>query len=274
MIDTHVHFWHYNRDEFPWIGEDQAALKQNRLPGDITALTAERITGLIAVQARPKPSENDFLLQQAQANPIIKGVIGWFDFDASIEPQLEAAAGHALIKGFRHLIQDEPQPSQYLSEHQGLQQGVRAIQQQQYIYEVLAHQADLPAVINFCARHDKHWLVIDHLCKPEFASQTAFDWWQLHMRKLAALPHVVVKISGLVTEAGAHATAADLQPYVNAVWALFGPERLLWGSDWPVSSATHSYASLLDYWKENTSHLQQAEIHQVELVTPVKIYQL
>ncbi|AHG63060.1 amidohydrolase family protein [Advenella mimigardefordensis] len=274
MIDTHVHFWHYNHDEFPWIGEDQAALRQNRLPGDLTALNAGRITGAIAVQARPMLSENDFLLQLAQANPIIKGVIGWFDFDAGIEPQLETAGGHAMIKGFRHLIQDEPQPSLYLTEHQGLQQGVQAIQQQHYIYEVLAHQADLPAVIKFCARHDKHWLVIDHLCKPAFSSPSAFDWWLLHMRKLAALPHVVVKISGLVTEAGPHATAADLQPYVDEVWALFGPERLLWGSDWPVSSATHSYSSLLTYWKDNTSDRQQAEIHRVELATPVKIYQL
>ena len=274
MIDTHVHFWNYNRDEFPWIGDHQPSLKQNRLPCDLATLTAEHITGLIAVQARPTLSENSFLLQLAQDFPIIKGVIGWCDFDACIEPQLEAAASHALIKGFRHLIQDEPQPSLYLSEHAGLQHGVRVMQQRKYIYEVLAHQADLPAVVSFCMRHDKHWLVIDHLCKPAFAGQAAFDWWQVHMRKLATLPHVVVKISGLVTEAGTNASAADLQPYVDAVWTLFGSERLLWGSDWPVSSATHSYADLLAYWKENTRHLPQAEAHQIQLATPVKIYQL
>ncbi|HBP29498.1 MAG: amidohydrolase family protein [Advenella sp.] len=274
MIDTHVHFWNYNRDEFSWIGDHQVSLKQNRLPCDIAALTAERISGLIAVQARPTLSENHFLLQLAQDFPIIKGVIGWFDFDASIEPQLESAANHALVKGFRHLIQDEPKPSEYLREHSGLQHGVRSMQHHNYVYEVLARQADLPAVVNFCMRHDKHWLVIDHLCKPEFACQSAFEWWHLHMRKLATLPHVVVKISGLVTEAGAHATAANLQPYIDSVWTLFGPERLLWGSDWPVSSATHSYDTLLDYWKENTSHLPAADTNQVQLGTPVKTYQL
>jgi L-fuconolactonase len=274
MIDTHVHFWNYNRDEFPWIGDHQISLKQDRLPRDIAALTAERVTGLIAVQARTTLSENNFLLQLAQDFPKIKGVIGWFDFDSGIEPQLDGAASHALIKGFRHLIQDEPQPSHYLSEHVGLQHGVRAMQQRNYIYEVLAHQADLPAVVSFCMRHDKHWLVIDHLCKPDFTNQSAFEWWQVHMRELAALPHVVVKVSGLVTEAGARATATDLQPYVDTAWTLFGPERLLWGSDWPVSSATHSYADLMDYWKENTRHLPPADVNQVQLATPVKIYQL
>lgn len=274
MIDTHVHFWNYNPDEFPWIGDHQVSLKQDRLPRDIAVLTADRVTGLIAIQARPTLSENKFLLELARNFPSIKGVIGWCDFDADIEPQLDIATNHPLIKGFRHLIQDEPQPSLYLSEHAGLQRGVRAMQQQNYIYEVLAHQADLPAVVSFCMRHDKHWLVIDHLCKPDFTCQPAFEWWQVHMRKLAALSHVVVKISGLVTEAGAHATAADLQPYVDTVWELFGPERLMWGSDWPVSSATHSYADLLDYWKENTRHLPLADANQVQLATPIKIYQL
>src|SRR5690606_4586149 len=97
-----------NRDAFPWIGEDQAELTQNCLPDDLTACLAEHIAGVIAVQARPTLSENHFLLQLAHNASIIKGVIGWCDFDAHIEPQLDAAASHALLKGFRHLIQDEP----------------------------------------------------------------------------------------------------------------------------------------------------------------------
>ncbi len=148
------------------------------------------------------------------------------------------------------------------------------MQQHNYVYEVLARQVDLPAVVSFCMRHDKHWLVIDHLCKPDFTCSSAFESWQGYMRKLAAFPHVAVKISGLVTEAGARATAADLQPYVDTVWSLFGPERLMWGSDWPVSSASHSYEQLLDYWKENTRRLPLADANQVQLTTPVKIYQL
>jgi len=274
MIDTHVHFWNYNRDAFPWIADQQTALTQNRLPQDLATLTTDLITGVIAVQARSTLAENAFLLQLAAQYPMIKAVIGWFDFDSAIEPQLEMAANQPLLKGYRHLIQDEPAPARYLTHHPGLQQGVPAMQRQGYVYEILAHQIDLPAVVDFCQRHDTGWLVVDHLCKPLFKHPTAFEYWQKHMRELARLPHVAMKMSGLVTEAGPQASPLDLQPYVDTVWSLFGAARLLWGSDWPVSSATHSYAGLLDYWKENTRQWSQADIDQVQLATPKKIYQL
>ncbi len=274
MIDTHVHFWRYSAQAYPWIGEHDLALKQDRLPADLIGMIPQKITGVIAVQARPILAENAFLLDLAARHAQVQAVIGWFDFNAAPEPQLQHAKATPALKGFRHLIQDEPDPSRYLLEHAGLQDGVRAILRHGYVYEVLTRQADLPAALAFCRRHDQGQLVIDHLSKPRFGDIAHFDDWRRNMQALARLDHVAVKISGLVTEAGPQATAADLQPYVDQVMTLFGPSRTMWGSDWPVSSATQDYATLLDHWESHTHQWSRDEKHAVQAGTARRIYQL
>ena len=274
MIDTHVHFWRYSAQAYPWIGERDLALKQDRLPADLLGAIPEDITGVVAIQARPVSAENTFLLDLAARYPRVLAVIGWFDFDAAPEPQLMHARRCAALKGFRHLIQDEPDPSRYLLEHAGLQDGMRAIQRDGYVYEILTRQVDLPAVLAFCQRHDQAQLVIDHLSKPRFGNAADFDDWRRNMQALSRLDHVAVKISGLVTEAGPQATAADLQPYVDQVITLFGPARAIWGSDWPVSSASQDYAALLAHWESHTRHWSRDEKQAVQTGTAQRIYQL
>ena len=179
-----------------------------------------------------------------------------------------------LLKGFRHLIQDEAQPSMYLNTHAGLNQALPRIQAASYVYEVLIHQADLAAAVAFCQRHDKHYLVIDHMAKPVFGDAAAFAHWQQHMQALAALPHVAVKVSGLETEAGMGAMAEDLRLHVEAVWQLFGAERLLWGSDWPVSRLTHSHAEVRGHMQTLTHNWTANERAALFEGTAQRIYQL
>ena len=142
------------------------------------------------------------------------------------------------------------------------------------MYEVLVHQADLAAAVAFCQRHDKHYLVIDHMAKPVFGDAAAFAHWQQHMQALAALPHVVVKVSGLETEAGVGAKAEDLRLHVEAVWQLFGAERLLWGSDWPVSRLTHSHAEVRGHMQTLTHNWTENERAALFEGTAQRIYQL
>ena len=142
------------------------------------------------------------------------------------------------------------------------------------MYEVLIHQTDLAAAVAFCQRHDKHYVVIDHMAKPVFGDAAAFAHWQQHMQALAALPHVAVKVSGLETEAGMGATAEDLRLHVEAVWQLFGAERLLWGSDWPVSRLTHSHAEVRGHMQTLTHNWTADERAALFEGTAQRIYQL
>ena len=274
MIDSHVHFWRYQATEFPWIDADMAVLQQDFLPADWLAASSGKVTGVVAVQARTSWAENQFLLALAQAEPRVKAVVGWFDFEADVCAQLELAQTTPLLKGFRHLIQDEAQPSVYLNTHAGLNQALPRLQAASYVYEVLVHQADLAAAVAFCQRHDGHYLVIDHMAKPVFGDAAAFAHWQQHMQALAALPHVVVKVSGLETEAGVGATAEDLRLHVEAVWQLFGAERLLWGSDWPVSRLTHSHAEVRGHMQTLTHNWTANERAALFEGTAQRIYQL
>ena len=138
MIDSHVHFWRYQATEFPWIDADMAVLQQDFLPADWLAASSGKVTGVVAVQARTSWAENQFLLALAQAEPRVKAVVGWFDFEADVCAQLELAQTTPLLKGFRHLIQDEAQPSVYLNTHAGLNQALPRLQAASYVYEVLA----------------------------------------------------------------------------------------------------------------------------------------
>jgi len=274
VIDSHVHFWRYTPKEFPWITGDLKSIAKDMLPSDLWMNLPKKIQGVIAVQARPCLEENDDLQTLAEQNSRIKGIVGWFDFEQDADFQLEQYKQNLLIKGFRQMLQDEKNPSDYMLNHKSFNLGVQKIQQNELLYSVLIHQKDLSAAVQFCKRHDQYELVIDHLAKPVIYSASAFDHWKKSIRELATMPHVNLKISGLVTEGGVISKAKDFQSHINTVIEYFGPERLLWGSDWPVSYGTHDYPTLMQFWDEWTQNWSEAERLQVEVGTPTRLYKL
>ncbi|UOO90078.1 amidohydrolase family protein [Vitreoscilla massiliensis] len=274
MIDSHIHFWRYQAAEFPWIDEGMAVLKQDFLPEHLLAASNGQVEAMVAVQARTSWAENQYLVDLAATEPRLQAVVGWFDFDGEVTAQLKRAQDLPLIKGFRHLIQDEADPSAYLLTHSGLNQAVPRLQAASLVYEVLVQQADLAAALAFCQRHDNHYLIVDHMAKPVFGDAAAFAHWHHHMQALAALPHVLVKVSGLETEAGVGATAADLQRHVDSVYQMFGAERLLWGSNWPVAQLTHSYSDLLQHAHTLTQTWSASERAALFSDTARRVYQL
>ncbi|MCX5466824.1 amidohydrolase family protein [Acinetobacter nematophilus] len=274
MIDSHIHFWKYNPIEFPWMTGDLSVIAKDMSPEDLLAQLPAKIEGLIAVQARPSWQENEYLNGLAEQHSIIKGIVAWFDFEKDAQMQLEKFIQNKRIKGFRHMIQDEPDPTAYMLNNHQFNVGVEKIQQAELLYGVLIHQKDLHAAVKFSQRHDQYALVIDHLAKPQMYSSDGFTVWKKRMKELAALAHVNCKISGLVTEAGAHCKAQDFQAYLDIALELFGPERLLWGSDWPVSLATQRYETLLVFWDEWTRNWSASERKQVETDTPKRLYKL
>lgn len=257
-IDAHQHFWHYRASEFPWIDGAMGELQRNFLPSD---LAAERracdIEATIAVQARPLAQETDFLLDLAEHDPSIVGVVGWIDLVADdLEAQLDRWHPSRLC-GFRHLIQDEATPSDYLR-RRDVQLGVQRLQRGGWCYDVLVNAAHLPATLDFCRACDGHSLILDHLGKPDLRGHldasrgSGFDAWRRELTSLGGLPHVACKLSGLITEADWRRWRAhDIQPYLDVALEAFGEDRLLFGSDWPVclvAGSYHDVFALIDDW--------------------------
>lgn len=273
-IDAHQHFWRYQIRDYGWISDDMPALKQDRLPADVLPLMrAAKVDACIAVQARQTPTETPFLVELANQYPWIVAVVGWLDLRSDhLRHELEYWQQTAVIKGYRHIVQDEPNPAEFLTDP-AFNRGVSAVQQAGKIYEVLIHAKDLAAATTFCARHDQGWLVLDHLGKPAIGRESAADWRQ-RLQPLAALPHVACKLSGLITEAGPGWRAADINPYLDAALELFGPQRLLFGTDWPVCLLAGHYQQVCELIDNTISGLSPSEQQAIQGANAQRIYHL
>ena len=199
-VDAHQHFWRFDPASYGWIGDGMDVLKRDFLPAELRfELDIRHIGGSVAVQARASEAETDFLLGLAASNPWILAVVGWIDLRADdLEARLEARASSAVLKGYRHQVQDEPSPSAFLEDGR-FNRGVETLQRAGKLYEVLIRAKDLPAAIAFCGRHDLGPLVLDHLGKPDVRHESAAEWAR-RIAPLAALEHVSCKLSGLITE--------------------------------------------------------------------------
>lgn len=260
-IDSHQHFWRYEPVEYAWIDEQMSVLRRDFLPPDLRPLLdTQRIEQCIAVQARTTDEETDFLLALATEYPWIAAVIGWVDLRADdVQRRLDRWSGARKLAGFRHILQAEHIPPG--GPDAAFSRGVALLQKRELIYELLLRSPQLPAMAEFCRVHDSYWLVLDHLGKPNIRDG-AYAQWRRDIEPIAALPHVVCKVSGIVTEAmdakGAKGAfkLEDLPVYLDAVLEVFGPERLMFGSDWPVCLLAAPYAQvaeIVEQWAERLS---------------------
>ena len=239
-LDSHQHFWKYDATQYGWM-KPEWPIRRDLLPGDLQPLLARcGLAGEIAVQARQTLEESRWLLELADAHPLIQGVVGWVDLRSErVEEQLTRFAAHPRFVGVRHVVQDEPDDNFLLRPE--FVRGIRALRQFQLRYDLLIFPKQLPAAIELVRRFPEQPFVLDHLAKP-FIRDGVLSPWREQIHTLAAAPNVCCKISGLVTEAHwQHWRAADFRPYLDVVFAAFGPERLLFGSDWPVSLLAATY---------------------------------
>jgi L-fuconolactonase len=239
-IDSHQHFWRYSSVEYPWIPAG-TPLHQDWLPADLERLQRPLgFDGSIAVQARQSIAESDWLLGLADAAPRVLGVVGWVDLrSAHVAADLERLARHPKFVGVRHVVQDEPDDQFLLGAD--FVRGVSLLREFDLTYDILIYPRQLPAAIRFVERFPDLPLVLDHIAKP-FIKAGQIEPWKSQIRELARFPNLLCKVSGMVTEADhTQWKAADFQPYLDAVAESFGPERLMFGSDWPVCRLAGSY---------------------------------
>lgn len=245
-VDTHQHFWRYDAQEYDWISEDMSVLKQDFLP-DQLAIELERkaIAGCIAVQARQSLQETRWLLSLAVKHPMILGVVGWIDLcDDNLPSVLKEFDGNGLLKGFRHVLQDEKDADFMLQP--AFIKGLKTLAEHGYSYDILINSGQLPQVCQLVKQLPEMRLVLDHIAKPDISAGQWQDW-QEYMRYLSTYPHVYCKVSGMITEANWHHwKQEDIRPYWEHVHQCFGSKRLMYGSDWPVCQLAGSYETVHD----------------------------
>ncbi len=232
-IDSHQHFWRYTPQDHRWISDEMAVLKADFLPEQLLpTLQRHNMQGSILVQACSDIAETQWLLNLAERTEFVRAVTGWVDLTSPQLAEHMEILAHPRLRGLRHQVQDEASPSQWLADA-AVNRGVRHIQQQGYVYEILVTHRHLADAAKFAARHDRHPLVLDHFGKPDLHLGAAH--WAKQIAPLAAMPHVSCKISGLLTEPRpAGVTLHDLLPYFEVVLEAFGSQRIMFGSDWPV----------------------------------------
>ncbi|CAM3767973.1 amidohydrolase family protein [Rahnella bruchi] len=272
-IDSHQHFWRYTPQDYRWISDEMAVLKQDLLPQTLQlALQRHGIQGTVLVQACSSVQETRWLLELAGQHDFVRAVTGWVDLSSPALQQALDVISHPLLRGFRHQVQDEPAPAQWLADP-AINAGLRQLQKQEYVYEILVTHRHLRDAVQFAERHDNYFLVLDHFGKPDLSLGAAH--WKQQVAPLAALKHVSCKLSGLLTEPRpAGMSARDLLPYFEAALEVFGAERLMFGSDWPVCLLADTDENPWDLCQQATTTLSSDEQAAIYGGNACTVYQL
>lgn len=234
MIDAHVHLWRIGRNGCTWPTPDLAAIHRDFTPDDLMpVLEAAGMEGAILVQSQEDPADTRWLLALAEADPRILAVIGWCDL---ADPAAVAAlAAHPKLRGLRPMVQDRADD---WYDDPARDAGYAAMAGHGLVLDALVQPRHLPALARLAARHPALTIVIDHGAKPVLPGPGA---WVGQIEAIARLPNVHAKLSGLLTELPAGAPEAAVAPAAATLLAAFGPDRLLWGSDWPVLTLASDY---------------------------------
>lgn len=234
-------------------------LRRNFMPEDLYVLLRQQLfDGCVAVQADQSEQETLFLLEQAEKFDFIKGVVGWVDLlSADVSDRLDYFSSFPVLKGFRHIVQSEPQDDFLL--RKDFCRGIALLSQYDYTYDILIHPRHLKYAAEFVRRFPNQAFVIDHLAKP-FIKEGIYEEWKQDIQAIAELPNVSCKLSGMVTEADWKNWKEDnFTVYIETVLESFGPDRVMFGSDWPVCLLSADYGNVCKLVEHHTASLSRSE---------------
>lgn len=262
-IDSHQHYWAIARGDYSWLTPALAPIYRDFLPADLAPLIAAAgIDRTIAVQAAPTEAETLYLLELAETAPSIAGVVGWSDFMAEDAPaRIARLAENRLLVGLRPMMQDIADADWML--RPPVAAALTAMQAHGLVFDALVRPHQLSRLIVLADRHPELSIVLDHCAKPAIAAGTRQPW-AADIAALAERRNVRVKLSGLVTEAGPDWTIEQLRPYVVHTLSAFGPERVLWGSDWPVLNRFADYARWIAASRDFIAHFSADDRAAIE----------
>lgn len=263
MIDSHQHFWQVGRFDYPWMTSDLGVLYRDYLPDELEPILARNgVEKTVLVQASNSLAESRWLLNLADQHSFIAGIVGWVDLmSPDVDAQLRELTAHPKFKGVRHLVESEPQDDWLVQP--AVLSGLKRLSTYGVSYDLLVHTRHLKHVPRVAETCPELALVIDHLAKPPMAKNEINEWSQ-GFKPLASYPNIHCKLSGLVTEANWTSWQTDdLRPYVEFALESFGPERLMFGSDYPVCLLASTYDRVLASFQEILSNLGDDEREKI-----------
>jgi L-fuconolactonase len=249
IVDAHHHFWDPTRREYPWMGDELAAIRRPYGPAELQPLLSQqKIDATVLVQTVSSIEETRDFLETAARTEFVAGVVGWIDLTdastANVIASLRRAEGGDRLVGIRHQVHDEADANWLLRDD--VQRGISVVGETGLVYDLLVRTRELPAALETVRRHPEMQFVVDHAAKPRISGGSWDGAWEKALAPLAEAPNVACKISGLVTEADWKSwTREQLQPYVERVLEWFGPARCMFGSDWPVCLLAADYAAVV-----------------------------
>ncbi|ASU34993.1 amidohydrolase family protein [Mucilaginibacter xinganensis] len=273
-IDAHQHFWKYDPIRDSWIDNSMAVIRRDFYPPDLEPiLNKHHIDGCIAVQADQSENETEFLLNLAENNNFIKGVVGWVDLmDPHVRERIAHYSGFEKLKGVRHVLQGEPDRAYMLNPQ--FMKGVAALKNYDLAYDILI----FPDQLGYTNQLVKHIsgvrFVIDHIAKPDIKNKN-IEKWANNIKIIAQNENVWCKISGMVTEADwQNWKPGDFEPYLDVVFEAFGPGRVMYGSDWPVCNVAGGYDNMIKMVEHYTAQLSPDEQARFWGLNAVEFYKL
>lgn len=257
-IDSHQHFWKYNPETYSWIPDKMSVIKRDFTPEDLQPELSENgFSGCIAVQADQSEEETETLLKLASGYGFIKGVVGWVDLSSlEVRDRLEYFSKSPFFIGVRHTVWDKK--GEFMTAPE-FQRGIANLATLGLTYDILAFDYQLGAAVELVQAFPRQKFVLDHMGKPKISKKPAKSWEQ-NIRLLAECPNIWCKISGLVTETqDLRWKPSDFHPFLEVVVEAFGVDRLMFGSDWPVSLAAASYEEVVGVVEEFFSSYSKEE---------------
>jgi len=272
-IDAHQHYWHPGRGDYDWMPMDNAILARPYGPDDLApALGRHGIARTILVQAAATIEETHYMLGLADATSSVAGVVGWIDFEDPAQLRhLRNLAGHPKFRGVRPMIQDIPDDGWMLRDD--VQWAYQALIDLDLSFDALGFPRHLENFHRILTRYPQLRVVVDHCMKPQIRDPDAFDHWATGMAAIARDTSAMCKFSGIVTESDGW-SVEKLKPYVDHVLKVFGPDRLMWGSDWPVCRLEASYDDWHGAAQALTAHLTAAERDAIFGGTAARFYRV
>jgi L-fuconolactonase len=275
IIDAHQHFWDLSRGDYAWLTPDAGVLYRDHLPEELAGTLRDNgVNATVLVQAAASEAETRFLFELAAEHPFIAGVVGWVDFDSPAAPGAMAAltiAGGGKLKGLRPMIQDIADEAWVT--RPSLDIAFEAMAAHDLVFDALVRPSHLRGLHQRLLRHPKLRAVVDHAGKPEI-SRGLIGAWARDLEHIARDTSACCKLSGLLTEAGERNSREDLAPFVAHVFSCFGPDRVVWGSDWPVLNLASSYAKWLDLSRDFVRHLALGHEDEIFAGNTRRLYRL